>query len=179
MVCLFLADGFEEIEALTPVDLLRRAEVEVQTVSVHPRRLVHGAHGIDVMADVTLEELEGVPEVAILPGGLVGVQNLGASETLCALLGTYRDAGTTLAAICAAPTLLSRLGLLAGRPFTCYPSCAAEIADGEYVDVPVCVQDGLITSAGPGTAMAFALALVSHLKGEQTAAALADGCLYQ
>ncbi len=177
MVYLFLADGFEEIEALSPVDILRRGNVAVKTVSVHDRRTVEGAHGISVEADLLLSEVSQMPAVAALPGGLRGVENLGASETLCTLLKTYKDAGVTLAAICAAPTLLSRLGLIEGRRATCYPSCAPELTDGEYVDEIVCAEEGLITSAGPGTAAEFGLALLSHTAGRQTAEKVARGAL--
>lgn len=177
MVYVFLADGFEEMEALCPVDLLRRASVEVRTVSVMNRLLVQGAHGIAVEADCFLSDLEKTPDAAVLPGGLGGVKNLGASAEFCTLLRTYRAAGVTLAAICAAPTLLSSLGLLEGRRVTCYPSCAGEITDGVYVNETVCTEEGLITSAGPGTAAAFGLALIARLKGREEADAVARGAL--
>ncbi|MBQ2730596.1 MAG: DJ-1/PfpI family protein [Clostridia bacterium] len=178
MVYLFLADGFEEIEALAPVDILRRGNVAVKTVSVHENRTVKGAHGIRVEADLLLNEIDEVPTFAVLPGGLRGVENLGASEALCRLLKTYKDDGVTLAAICAAPTLLSKLGLICGRTVTCYPSCAPEITDGVYVDAPVCVQDGLVTSAGPGTAAAFGLMLLYLSTDEETLLKIGRGGLF-
>lgn len=178
MVYLFLADGFEEMEALSPVDLLRRGGVEVKTVSVHQSRTVTGAHGIAVVADACLSELDGtLPRVAALPGGLGGVQNLGESAAFCSLLSEYAEKGVTLAAICAAPTLLSSLGLIRGRKVTCYPSCSPDIRDGVYVDERVCVQEGLITSAGPGTAADFGLALLEFCAGKQTADSVAQGAL--
>ncbi|MBR6530719.1 MAG: DJ-1/PfpI family protein [Clostridia bacterium] len=178
MVYVYLADGFEEMEAIVPVDLLRRGGVEVKTVSVHDRVVVHGAHGIDVTADLTLEEAVQTPCVAVLPGGLVGVENLLKSEVLCRRLVEYKAGGVTLAAICAAPTLLSSLGLVGGREVTCYPSCAPEITDGKYVDVRVCVRDGLITSAGPGTAADFGLALLAFCKDEATATSVGTSALF-
>ncbi|MBQ2253254.1 MAG: DJ-1/PfpI family protein [Clostridia bacterium] len=178
MIYLFLADGFEEIEALSPVDILRRGNVAVKTVSVHDRRTVEGAHGIRVEADLLLGEIDEVPSIAVLPGGLRGVENLGASDELCRLLKEYKEQGVTLAAICAAPTLLSKLGLIEGRTVTCYPSCAPEITDGVYVDVPVCVEDGLLTSAGPGTAAAFGLALLYLSTDENTFLKIGRGGLF-
>ena len=180
MVAFFLADGFEEMEALVPVDLLRRASVEVRTVSIHPcRKEVVGSHGITVTADCTLEEMVDTPCVAALPGGLVGVNNLGASEEFCARLAEYEAAGVTLAAICAAPTLLSKLGLLRGREVTCYPTCASDITDGKYLDDNVVVSEGLITSAGPGTAFDFGLALIRHLCSDEAAQSVARAACYK
>lgn len=169
MVYIFLADGFEEMEALVPLDLLRRGGVDVKTVSVHEYGMVEGAHGIPVLADLILEEAEEEECVAVLPGGLRGVENLSKSAVLAERLAALRERGDTLAAICAAPTLLSSLGLIAGRRVTCYPSCAPEITDGVYVDAAVCKEDGLITSAGPGTAAAFGLALLEHCTDQETA----------
>ena len=178
MVCVFLADGFEEMEALCPVDLLRRGGVEVKTVSVHPsRRAVEGAHGIRVEADLTLEELKAKPDLAVLPGGGKGVENLKACAPLAALLKKYRNENVTLAAICAAPMLLSDLGLLEGRRMTCYPTCRGGAQDGAYENARVCIEPGLITSAGPGTACDFGLALLEHCAGKETAKKVAEGAL--
>ena len=178
MVYVFLADGFEEIEALSPVDILRRGGVSVKTVSISASRLVKGGHGICVEADALLCELSENPEIAVLPGGLLGVENLGKSEAFCSLLKRYKEEGVTLAAICAAPTLLSKLGLIDGRKFTCYPSCAPEVTDGEYVPMPVVKQKGLITSAGPATACAFGLHLLFHLTDKETLEKIAKGALF-
>ncbi len=178
MVYVFLADGFEELEALAPVDLLRRGNVPVKTVSISDSRMVEGGHGIRVEADLLLGELSENPEIAVLPGGLLGVENLGKSEAFCSLLRKYKDEGVTLAAICAAPTLLSKLGLIEGRKFTCYPSCAPEVTDGEYVKAPVVKAKGLITSEGPATACAFGLHLLFHLTDQETLKKIAKGALF-
>lgn len=177
MVYMFLADGFEEMEALCPVDLLRRGNVEVRTVSVTDKRAVCGAHGIEVVADLFLSELKELPSVAALPGGLGGVNNLGACEAFCKLLVEYGERGVTLAAICAAPTLLSKLSLIGNRRVTCYPSCREQLCEGTYVDQAVCIEEGLITSAGPGTACDFGLALLEFCTDRQKAEEVAAGAL--
>ncbi len=181
MVYLFLADGFEEMEALSPLDLLRRGGVDVAMVSVHEgRKAVMGAHQIPVTADLNLSDCTEVPQAVILPGGAVGVENLGACEALCKLLKQYEEQGVTLCAICAAPTLLSKLGLLKGRRVACYPTCSEEVADGEYVESDVCVCERLITSKGPGTAVAFGVTLLEELAGPQIAEKIAAAaCILQ
>lgn len=175
MIYLFLADGFEEIEAVAPLDLLRRAGLFVQTVSIYDsRRSVCGAHKLKLEADLALPEAIGLPDMAILPGGGVGVQNFKQSEDLRKLLLTYHRQGVPFGAICAAPTLLSDLGILEGRRTSCYPDCREQIEDGVYVQEAVCVEEGLITSRGPGTALEFGLALVAYFTSQQEANALRD-----
>ena len=123
MVYVFLADGFEEIEALCPVDIMRRAGIEVRTTAIGTRREVRGAHNITVSADMLFSELhiEGTPELLMLPGGMPGATHLREHDGLCTLLKTASAAGSRLAAICAAPFILGELGLLEGREATCYP----------------------------------------------------------
>ena len=123
MVYVFLADGFEEIEALCPVDIMRRAGIEVRTTAIGTRREVRGAHNITVSADMLFSELhiEGTPELLMLPGGMPGATHLREHGGLCTLLKTASAAGSRLAAICAAPFILGELGLLEGREATCYP----------------------------------------------------------
>ena len=175
MVYLFLAPGFEEIEALCPLDLLRRAGVEVTTVAIGtPTAAVTGAHGITVLADCT--EADYTPaapaEMLILPGGMPGSANLEASPTVDAAIAAARDAGAYLAAICAAPMILGRRGLLAGRRATCFPGFEDELAGAILADARV-VRDGeIITAAGMGVALDFGLALVAALCDDRTAADL-------
>ena len=122
----FLADGFEEIEALTPIDLLRRADNEVVTVSIMGRRLVHASHGVNIEADTLFEEAGDFAdgELFILPGGGVGTQNLGSCEPLLALIKEKYAAGVRVAAICAAPSIFGKLGFLKGRKAIVYPGTA-------------------------------------------------------
>jgi 4-methyl-5(b-hydroxyethyl)-thiazole monophosphate biosynthesis len=123
-VIVFLADGFEEVEAITPIDYLRRAGIEVSTVSVGPNPAVKGSHGISVMSDSTLLEIgrSRFWDAVLLPGGMPGAANIAASEGAASLLRESAQAGKLICAICAAPAVvLAPLGILAGRRFTCYP----------------------------------------------------------
>ena len=171
MVYLFLAEGFEEIEAMTVVDLLRRVNCEVRSVSVTGSKAVCGAHGITIMADALFEEFSyDNAKMLVLPGGLPGVTNLQAHEGLMALLKEKHAAGVTLAAICAAPMILSQLGLLNGQRATIYPRLKDELSGAIYSEnMVVKSRNNIITSRGPGTAMYFALALIEELLGETTA----------
>ena len=164
MLLMLLADGFEEIEALGTLDLLRRAGVEVQTASLAEGAMVRGAHGITVQADEvfpgawTPERVEGV----ILPGGMGGATALAASAEVEAWLRTLNAQGKWICAICAAPALvLPRAGVLtAGRQATCYPAPDFIAALGAaYTDAPAVVSGNLITGAGPGAFAAFARAI--------------------
>lgn len=176
MVYVFLANGFEEIEALTPVDLLRRAGAEVTVVGV-TGKIVTGSHGIPVTADVTMEEAlallrtKGAPEMIVLPGGMPGASNLDASSGVDAFIDAAKAADAYLTAICAAPMILGKRGLLKGKNAVCYPGfekylTGAKIA-GEGVRV---VTDGkVITGKAMGAATEFALALTAALKGVSAA----------
>lgn len=176
-VCVLLAEGFEEIEAVTIIDVLRRAKIDTTTVGVGSDR-VRGSHGIEVRADATLDEIshDGWACV-VLPGGIPGATNLQADERVQALLKAQHAGGGKLAAICAAPIALHRAGVLEGRRATSYPAFADQLVGVDYVQDTV-VQDGTITtSRGPGTAMAFALALVQQLAGAEQAEALRTSML--
>lgn len=181
MICLFLANGFEEIEALTPLDVLRRAGCEVRTVGIGGQT-VTGAHGIRVLADVTDAELKNTPfEMVILPGGMPGASNLDASETVrTALAATAKDGGF-LAAICAAPMVLGHGGYLAGKRATCYPGFEKELTGATVVRDARggnVVRDGkVITAAGMGVALDFSLSLVTALKGQDVADRLRAGLM--
>ena len=167
-VYIFLANGVEEIEALTAVDVLRRGGVEVATVSVTGRKEILGSHGIPIGADVLFDEdalLDG--DMLVLPGGLKGTNALMAHEGLRNLLMAYRDADKYITAICAAPSVLGMNGLLKGRKATCYPGFEDKLlgatATGEDV-----VQDGnIITGKGMGVSIPFALKLLSVFSSEK------------
>lgn len=178
-ICVFLADGFEEIEGLTVVDLLRRAEAEVTTVSVTGTKIIHGAHGIDVMADCLFDEMEfeGI-DMLVLPGGMPGTIHLGEHQGLTELLQQYNNSEQYLAAICAAPSIFGKLGFLEGRKATCYPGMEETLAGAEVVMQPVVTDGHLITSRGMGTAIAFSLTLIALLFGEETAEKMQQSIVY-
>lgn len=182
MVYLFLANGFEEIEALTPVDLLRRAGVEVTTVGIGGKT-VTGAHHITVQADtdgdgaLAMLRRGATPEMIVLPGGMPGASNLDASPVVEAFLAAAEEADAYIAAICAAPMILGKRGLLRGRRAVCYPGFEGTLTGAEVEDLP-CVRDGkIITGQAMGAACAFALTLVEALKGESTAETLRGGVI--
>ncbi|MDR2132419.1 MAG: DJ-1/PfpI family protein [Clostridiales Family XIII bacterium] len=170
MVCLFLADGFEEVEALTVVDVLRRAGVAVRTVSIMKDLTVMGDHGVAVIADELFENADfSRCEMIVLPGGSPGTKRLLAHEGLKSAIAEFAAADKRLAAICAAPMILARMGLLKGKKATVYDSLREELAEADYRKEDVVVDGKIITSRGPGTAMAFAFALAGILAGEEVA----------
>ncbi|MDR3295476.1 MAG: DJ-1/PfpI family protein [Clostridiales Family XIII bacterium] len=170
MVYVHLADGFEEIEALTVVDVLRRAGVNVRTVSIMKDLTVTGAHGVPVVADALFEDAGYEPcEMLILPGGGPGTKRLLEHEGLKKALLDFAAAGKWIAAICAAPMVLARNGLLDGRNATVYDGMEGELAKARYTKEPVVRDGNFITSRGPGTAIPFALALAEILAGKEAA----------
>lgn len=169
MVYLFLANGFEEIEALCPLDLLRRAGVEVTTVGIGGDAVV-GSHGIHVQADIpdTLYR-DAKPEMIILPGGMPGARHLDESRTVETAIRAAATSGGYLAAICAAPLVLGKRGYLAGKEAICFPGFEKELTGAKLSGKRV-VRDGkIITAAGMGVALEFGLELVAVLKDRQTA----------
>lgn len=168
MIYVFLADGFEEIEALSTVDILRRAEISVTTVGVRGAQIT-GAHGISVTADATIDNCDfGDTKGLVLPGGMPGTLNLNNNEKLCELLKRSAEKGVLLAAICAAPSVFGNLGLLKNRNYTCYPGFENENFGGNYKK-DKCITDtngsfALITAKGPGAANEFAFALTDFIK---------------
>ncbi|MEL7656843.1 MAG: DJ-1 family glyoxalase III [Bacillota bacterium] len=173
MVYVHLADGFEEIEALTIVDVLRRANIAVKAVSITGERTVRGAHDIIVIADLLFEEADYEKcEMIVLPGGMPGTANLGNHQGLAKQLAAFSKEGKWLAAICAAPSVLGKLSLLKGKRATSYPGYKDQMTGADYTEERV-VRDGkVITSRGPGTAIEFSLKLVELLKDEQTSETL-------
>lgn len=170
MVYVFLADGFEEIEALTPVDLLRRAGVEVATVSIYPdRKNVTGARGIEVIADRVMSGKEGGDaDLVILPGGMPGTVNLAECSPLMKILDEQNAKGERIGAICAAPArILGARGMLKGKTATCYPGME-DMMEGATPVIKTVVTDGNITtSRGLGTAVDFACELINLLCGRE------------
>ncbi len=166
-----LADGFEEVEAITPVDLLRRAGIQVDVVGVSNRDVI-GSHGIRLTTDITLDEMEDskLPDVIILPGGMPGTTNLASDADVEHLLRRQAQDGRLIAAICAAPVLvLGAKGLLKGRRFTCFPGLESHPHDGKWEDARVVCDGSLITSRGPGSAAEFSIAIIRHFLGNQAA----------
>ena len=178
-VCLFLADGFEEIEALATIDILRRAGVQVTTVSINPTEMVTGAHGIPIVADVVFELAECAnADMLVLPGGMSGAANLDAHEGVCSALKAHAESGKYLAAICAAPMVLGHLGLLVGKKATCYPGFESHLEGAEYTAAPAEVDGNVITGRGPAAVFPFAYALAEALVGKEVVTQVKAGMLY-
>ena len=172
-----LADGVEPMEAVTIIDVLRRAKIRVTTVSLTERITIHAAHGIKLAADATWETINLADFGAIvLPGGGKGTDILKADTRVLDAVRLFAEEGRHVAAICAGPTVLAKAGVLNGRTATCYPTCAEELGKA-YENAPVIADENIITSQGPGTALLFALVLVQHFKGEEEAHAVADAML--
>ena len=177
--CMLLADGFEEVEALTVVDLLRRVEIDCEMISVQKTVSVRGTHNIRVQADRLLEDtvFDGYDAV-ILPGGLPGTTNLAENPAVCeAVLTHWRQGGLT-AAICAAPTVLAGLGILEGKHAVCYPGMEPQLTGALPCDLPAVRDGNVITGRGVGAAIPFALEIVKALKNEETALSLAKSIVY-
>ena len=180
MVYLFLADGFEEVEALTPLDLLRRAGAEVKTVGV-TGKLVTGSHNITVTADIRAEEmvLDRDLEMIILPGGMPGTTNLDASGAVHEALRYAAERGITIGAICAAPMIIGKLGYLSGRSAVCYPGFEKYLIGANISAKSVVVDENYITAKGMGVAAQFGLALVHALYGEDSVTELERSTMMQ
>lgn len=178
-VSIFLAPGFEEVEALTPIDLLRRAGAEVTIVSVWEEKAVTGSHQITVKADALFEEMDfGDQDLLILPGGQPGTNNLKACQKLRDLLTDADKKGKLLAAICAAPTVFGDMGLLKGKRATCYPGCEEGLTGAECLTDRVVVEGNITTSRGVGTAIPFALSLIEQLFGKEKSEEIRKSIVY-
>ncbi len=168
-VLVLLAEGFEEVEALTPVDYLRRTGVEVDMASLTDDLKVRGAHGIEVLANKRIEEIteHGSYSGIIIPGGLPGATNLRDDDRVIKLVKEYNEKGRLVAAICAGPIVLQRAGIIKERNITSYPGFDKELKDGKYKE-EIVVQDGnIITARGPAAAVYFAIKISEHLQGEE------------
>ena len=178
MVYVLLAEGFEEVEALTPVDLLRRAGVETRLVGV-TGATVCGARGINVVTDLPMDEVDlATADMLILPGGMPGTTNLGSHAGVTGQIRKFYEEGKMIAAICAAPTVFGQMGLLEGREATCYPGLEEKLTGAKVVYTEVAVSDNVTTGRGPGKSIPFALSLVSQLLGQETADDLAKTLVY-
>jgi len=177
MILIPLAKGFEEIEAVALIDILRRAEIDVLIGGVGAL-MIEGAHKIEIKADVLISELNSTAlEMIVLPGGWGGTKALAEDADVCRLLQEMNAKNKSIAAICAAPYVLNKAGVLK-HDFTCYPSVEKEIRQEGYVSDKNIVTDGnIMTSRGPGTVFEFALAIVEKLQGQETAKGLKNGML--
>ena len=181
MIYMFLADGFEEIEALCPLDILRRAGLEVTTVGVGGKDMIRGAHGITVQADIPdIMYRDSSPDMVILPGGMPGSSNLDESRIVDSALRAAHRQGKYLAAICAAPMVLGKRGYLEGKRAVCFPGFE-EFLNGAIVDPDSSlVRDGnIITAKGMGVAFDFGLELVRCMKDEETAEKIRSSVFYK
>lgn len=176
-VAVLLADGFEEIEAVTIVDVLRRADVQVRTLALKDKT-VRGAHGIAMQADGLLDQEQSKEwDLVVLPGGQPGANTLRDDPRVASFIERQLGQGRKVAAICAAPIALGAHGMLRGREATCYPGFEDQLRGAKLTLDPVVVDHDITTSRGPGTAMAFALNLVEQLKGKSQADSVRKGML--
>ncbi len=168
MIYVFLANGFEEIEALAPVDFLRRAGVDVITVGIGSKEIT-GAHNIKVVADITEEAVVlGEPvEGIILPGGMPGAENLNNSPLVQGAIDYCAENGKIISAICAAPFILGRKGLLNGKTATCFPGFEGELVGADVVEQGVVTDGAIVPAKGAGLAWEFGAAICSLIKGEE------------
>ena len=182
-VYVFLADGFEDVEALIPIDVLRRGGVDVITVSTTEFPLVESAHGVNIEADIQFEQGDySDADLLMLPGGMPGASNLYAHEGVCEALKAQFDAGKKIAAICASPAVvLAQLGILEGKKATCYPGFESVLAENNatYTGNLVTVDGNVTTGEGPAAAFPFAYELLSQLVNKQTADQIAEGMRFK
>lgn len=173
-----LADGVEELEAVTLIDVLRRGGIEVTSAALGEDRVVHGSRGVTLVADALWSALATEDfDAIVLPGGGKGTENLVADRRIVETVRAFDEAGKFVAALCAAPIVLAQTGILKDRKATCYPSCAKDLG-ASYDDAPVIADGNVITSQGPGTAMLFALVLIQHFTGDEALVRkVADGLL--
>ncbi len=179
-VNIYLAEGFEEIEAITVVDVLRRADIDARMVSITGKRDVAGAHSITVTADELFENADNLgADMLVLPGGMPGTRYLGEHKGLKEIILSFAEGKKLIAAICAAPSILGRLGLLDSKKAVCYPGFE-ETLKGAVIGEDIISQEGnYITSKGPGTAIYFALRLVELLIDKEAAEELREGMIVQ
>ena len=178
-VAIVLANGFEEIEAVSLIDILRRAEIDAVSVGLD-KKCVCGAHGIEMIADEILDDIKVSEfDMIVLPGGLPGAENLAKSEKLGKILRDFDANNAKIGAICAAPWALATAGVLKSS-YTCYPGFESQIAHPGYTNSANVVKDqNIMTSRGPATAMEFALQIVRELKGEQVYSKLKSDLLFK
>ena len=178
MVYTLLANGFEEIEALSVVDILRRAEIVVKTISISDDSMVCGAHGINVIADTTLDQTDMNFDVLFLPGGYPGYVNLENEPKVLELIKNTNTENKIIAAICAAPSILGKLELLVGKKACCFPTFEDKLIGADVSFDEVCVSGNIITSRGAGTAHKLAFKMVEILKDKKTSDDLRKAMIY-
>jgi 4-methyl-5(b-hydroxyethyl)-thiazole monophosphate biosynthesis len=179
-IYLFLAEGFEEVEALAVVDILRRSGLGCTTASIMETKEVAGSHQIIVHADCLLDEVDfSSADMLILPGGMPGTTNLGTCKPLTEQLKVFHEKGKMLGAICAAPGVLGQNGILKGKKAACYPGCEKNLTGADVVCTEVAVDGNVITSRGMGTAIPFGLAIVEHFLGKEVMEKLKKSIVYQ
>lgn len=179
-VCVFLADGFEEIEGLTVVDILRRAGVSVTMMSVTGNRMIKGSHGITVEADVLFDGADAAKaDMLVLPGGMPGTLTLKQHDGLNELLRSFYDQGKYIAAICAAPSILGEMGMLQGRKACSYPTFEGSLEGADVHQIPVVTDGNITTGRGMGAAIPFALRLTEILRGKDKAEEVRESIVYQ
>ena len=181
-VYVFLANGFEDVEALIPVDVLRRGGVEVVTVSIVPdSQVVETAHNVQIVADAMIEDCNfGDADLLLLPGGMPGASNLYAHETVCQAVRSQAAAGKKIAAICAAPAVvLAQLGVLDGKQATCYPGFEHLLTKAQYTADLVTVDGNITTAEGPAAAFPFAYELLSQLVNREVSDQIAEGMRFK
>ncbi len=176
---IFLADGFEEIEAIAPIDIFRRAGIEVTTISVSSDRTVKGAHGIIVTADNLFDNSNFTDnDILYLPGGMPGTKNLDAHDGLKKLIQKQIEGKKTLAAICAAPSILGKMGLLNGKEAICYPGFENQMLGAILSDKKIVKSENILTAKGAGVAIQFALKLVEELQGKDLSEKIATSICF-
>ena len=179
-VCVLLADGFEEIEGLTVVDLLRRAKIYVDTVSIMDDYIVHGAHGINVQTEDLFDEVDFEEfDMVVLPGGMPGTLNLKEHDGVRYVVKQYAKEGRFVGAICAAPTVFGGMGILKGKKAICYPGMEEGLTGAEVTCQPAVTDGHITTSRGLGTAIDFALALISELRDKESADTISKQVVYE
>lgn len=176
----FFGTGYEEIEALTVVDILRRADVETTMVSITKDRSVTGSHSISVAMDAILSEVEfdGL-DVLVLPGGMPGTKNLEACEALMQQVDAFMEQGRVVAAICAAPSILGHRGFLKGRKACSFPNFESHLEGAEVMDQPAVIDGNIVTGRGMGAAVPFALAILEKLQGKEAADKMAENIMFR
>ncbi len=180
MVYIILGEGFEEIEAVVPCDILRRGGVQVKFAAAGASKSVIGGHGITVVADVfTSDIIPSEDDTFVVPGGMGGVNSIKADNKTMRLLEAAAKKGSFLAAICAGPSVLAKLGLIDGKHITCYPGCEELMGSAICeTEKPTASDTGLITGRAPGSAIDFGLKLLAHLKDEKTAEKIRTDMVY-
>ena len=179
-IAVFFANGYEEIEALTVVDLTRRAGIETWMVSITEEKAVTGSHGINVSMDKTLEEVDfDQVDMIVLPGGMPGTLNLEACEPLMEKVKEFDKTGKYISAICAAPTVFGHLGLLNGKKACCYPGMEDGLVGAEVTYESTAMAEHILTSRGMGTAIDFGLRIIARFQGQDAADDMAKKIVYK